>query len=224
MNFSSPAVIGPGTGWFDPAYKRRQGASGPQMGTVSKGEKNKGGKRKREAAGDAEKKVGPEQGPMNPNKQARREKREKTAKEAAESAYQRVQELERQTAETDKLGAELDELLVSGQNPERLTQLMGLIRQSRAARETAKKQEQDKQVKEHEDAVERVKRAEEQLQQAHDHLRTVRARMDPALVSTLRAVNMPIRTAEPSSQDRELAAATAKTALEQPDEKMEENV
>ena len=136
----------------------------------------------------------------------------------------RVQELERQTAETDKLGAGLEELFVSGQNPERVAQLMGLIRESRAARETAKKQEQDKQVKEHEDAVERVKRAEEHLQQAYDHLRTVRARMDPALVSTLRAVDMPIRPAQPTSQDQALTAATAKTALEQPDEKMEGNV
>ena len=195
---------------------RRQGASGQQGGQGSKG-----GKRKRDAAEKAEKNemTGPAQGPKK-SKQTRREKREKTAKEAEESARQRVEELERETAKTDQLSAELDVLIVSGQNPDRVTQLLGLIRESRTARETAKKQEQDKLLKEYEAAVKKQQRLEEELRQVHDLQRSIRARMDQASLSTLAGANLALRPADQSQQA--LAEAVATALPEDDDEDMKD--
>ena len=227
MNYSSPAVTGPGTGWFDPAYKRRQGASGPQMGTVSKGEKSKGGKRKRDMADKAEK-TGPAEGPTNSQK-TRREKRAKTANEA-EEARQQLDQLKSQTAETARLNAELLALFKSKADPERVEVVMGLLEQAQSRRETAEK-EQERLLKEYEEAVKKQQNLDEQLRQVQEQLRKVhedqtslRARMNEASLNTLAGANLAIRPAQPTSQDQALAAATAKTALEQPDEKMEENV
>ena len=100
-----------------------------------------------------------------------------------------------QTAETDKLQAELMEWLKSAVKSARVQKLVGLIEQAYLQRDAAKKEEQEKQAKEHDDAVRRWERPEENLQQARAHLRTVRARMDPALLSTHGGVILPICSA-----------------------------